>query len=323
MLSLPDFKERQLVVCYAREGQKVSFKNDNLLISDSEGKVLVQRSCHRLFALWIVGQTSLTSGILERSRKFGFPIMLFSYGHRLYGSFRNPTEGNVLLRKRQYAYEALDVAQKLISNKIENQNALLKSLRKKSDDQKQAIHALEEYKQGVWESKALHSILGYEGSASRMFFKRWFEGMDWLGRKPRTKVDPLNATLDIGYTYLFCMMEGILDSFGFDVYKGVYHQEFYQRKSLVCDLVEPFRSVIDRKLRKAWNLGQLKADHFRKDQGRYQLTWEQNKIYTKWLLEALLEEKERMFIYVQSYYRNFMREAEVGSYPNFAIIPEE
>ena len=101
MLSLPDFREKQLVICFATEGQKVSFNNDNLLISDLRGRTIHQSTCYKLFALWIIGSTTLTSGILERSKKFGFSVSMLSYGHRPYGVWNSPTEGNFLLRKIQ------------------------------------------------------------------------------------------------------------------------------------------------------------------------------------------------------------------------------
>ena len=41
---------------------------------DSEGKIKHQSTCYRLFLLFICGDACLTSGILERSRKFGFRL---------------------------------------------------------------------------------------------------------------------------------------------------------------------------------------------------------------------------------------------------------
>ncbi len=44
--------------------------------------------------------------------------------------------------------------------------------------------------------------------------------------------------------------------YGFDVFCGVLHRQFYMRKSLVCDVIEPFRPIIDLQIRKA-NDGEL------------------------------------------------------------------
>jgi CRISPR-associated protein Cas1 len=123
--------------------------------------------------------------------------------------------------------------------------------------------------------------------------------------------------MDIGYTYLFSLIEAMLNLYGFDLYKGVLHQCFYQRKSLVCDLVEPFRCIIDYQLRKADNLGQIKKEDFIEIKGQYKLSYEKSKIYTKWLLHALLKQKEAMFYYTQEYYRWFMKNKSLEEFPYF------
>ena len=87
-----------------------------------------------------------------------------------------------------------------------------------------------------------------------------FEGLNWKGRKPRIKFDYINSSLDIGYTVLFTFIEVIANSFGFDIYVGVLHKQFYMRKSLICDFVEPFRTIIDEQVKKSINLKQIKEE---------------------------------------------------------------
>ena len=55
----------------------------------------------------------------------------------------------------------------------------------------------------------------------------------------------------------FNCMDSLLRLYGFDTYKGFYHKLFFQRKSLACDVMEPFRCVIDKQILKAFNLGQI------------------------------------------------------------------
>lgn len=169
----------------------------------------------------------------------------------------------------------------------------------------------------------LNSLLGLEGSASRVYFGVWFLKNDWKGRKPRAKIDPTNVLMDIGYTLLFNFMEALLNLYGFDVYKGVYHQNFYQRKSLVCDLVEPFRVIVDKSIKNAMNLGQVKQDDFQVIKGKYVLNYQKAKPYTRWLLEGILDYKEQMFMYVQGYYRAFMRQKPIEEYPFFDLELKE
>lgn len=322
MLTAPDFKEKQLVLIFSEEGHGLSFQNDNLLVKDKGGQILLQLTCYRVFAVWLIGHTTITTGILDRSKKFGFSIVQFGYGFRPLGQWSAATEGNFLLRQKQYGYQSLDLAQLLVVNKIQNQLLALQSIRKKELIHQKAILFLEDQLETFpKENFTLKEILGKEGNASRIFFPAWYSDYPWTGRKPRAKTDPINVLLDIGYTQLFYFIEGLLGLYGFDLYKGVYHQNFYQRKSLVCDLIEPFRVVIDFHLRKAWNLRQIQEKDFTQSQGRWSLKYDKSKYYSSLLLKGILEHKESMFYYVQHYYRSFIREKEVSEFPIFTWSP--
>lgn len=319
MLSLPEFKEKTIVIVFTTEGQKFSFLNDNVVVKNIDDEMVLQTTCHRMLALWIVGNGTFTTGLLERSKKFGFPIAYLSQNLKLTGIWNAPTEGNFLLRKKQYQYEDLAIARHLVANKLRNQMATLKAIRQKSDECKAAIVLINGYLGQLPSTTDLTSLLGVEGVAAKVYFGMMFEKMDWKGRKPRVKHDALNVLLDMGYTYLFYFVENMLHLYGFDVYKGVYHTNFYKRKSLVCDLQEPFRCIIDQAIKNAHGLGQIHADDFELRKGQYTLKYAQNKHYTRILLQAILAHKEAIFVYCQQYYRSFMRQKPIDEYPVFDI----
>ena len=317
MLTAPDFKQKQIIFAMLSHGERLSFKNDNVIIKDAEGVIKHQSTCYRLFALLIVGHISITSGLLQRAEKFGFTIVLMTHSLRVYGLWSCGAEGNVLLRKKQYDYGDLSLAKQIVRNKIYNQLAGLKRVRNKTDELKQGISELENYlsKVEVGEDLCLQELLGIEGSAGRSYFKNMFCGYDWCGRRPRVKHDMTNCLMDIGYTLLFNIVEALLKVYGFDLYRGVYHQEFYQRKSLVCDLVEPFRPLVDWQIRKAYNLGQIKKADFTVSQKRYCLFGKSASAYIVNLLEPLIENKQSIFMYIQGYYRSFMKGREAIEFP--------
>lgn len=145
MLSYPDFKEKNIVVVFTSEGQRFSFQNDNLIVTDADAVVILQTTCYRMLALWIVGHCTITSGLLERSKKFAFPIYLLSVNFRCIGLWSAPTEGNFLLRNKQYNYDSLDIARHIVRNKIQNQVILLKSIRNKDDKLQQSIKLMQDY----------------------------------------------------------------------------------------------------------------------------------------------------------------------------------
>lgn len=319
MLTAPDFKEKQIVFAILSHGERLSFKNDNVIITGKDG-VKHQSSCYRLFSLIIVGHISITSGLLMRSKKFGFSIVLMSYGLVPYGMWMAGAEGNVMLRQKQYHYNKLEIAQYLVHAKINQQIQNLKLIRQKGEPLKDAISNLSEYQNKIFNSSIeLHDLLGIEGMASKVYFKNYFGDIGWSGRKPRVKHDTINVLLDIGYTQLFYLMEALLNLYGFDIYKGYYHQVFYQRKSLVCDMVEPFRPWVDRRIRKAYRLNQVHEDDFLIKNSQFRLFGNNAKPYLAFLLKNLLKQKNTMFYFVQSFYRSFMQEKEINEYPKINL----
>ena len=320
MLSLPDFREKQIVMALLSHGDKLNFKNDNVVITDEDKKIKHQSTCYRLFSLFIVGHYNITTGLLIRAKKFGFSIVLMNHSLKPYACLNSPAEGNVLLRKKQYSYNSLDIAIRLVNNKIRNQIQAIKKIRKKDLAIEESIHSLLECeKKLLSQNKSLKQILGLEDIASRVYFQALFKDCKWKARRPRAKFDITNCLLDIAYTLLFNFMDGLISLYGFDTYKGVYHQEFYQRKSLVCDLIEPFRPLMDYRLRKAYKLNQIKAEDFDISQRQYRVFGKKSLPYLKIFIEELMSNKENMFKYVQSYYRSFVKSAKIEKYPFFVI----
>ncbi len=319
MLTAPEFEQKQIVFALLSYGDKLSFKNDNIIIKDNTGKIKHQSTCYRLFALFVVGHISITSGLLQKAKKFGFTIILMTHNFRVYGVWSCPNEGNVILREKQYQYKSSELAKYIVENKINNQLQTLNSIRPKSDAIKDAIELIKKY-QSTLDSQPpdLQNLLGLEGIVSRVYFKALFNDCNWSARRPRVKHDITNCLLDIGYTFLFNIIEALLNIYGFDLYKGVYHRQFYQRKSLVCDLVEPFRPLIDMKIRKAWHLGQIHSDDFTVRQNQYFLFGKNAEPYIALLIEPILANKQRIFLYIQSYYRAFMKDKPISEYP----VPE-
>ena len=103
MMSWPDFSYKHIVVHQIRNrGEKIRFRADNIVIVDADEKVLLQHTCHRLFALFIIGEISMTSVLLRNSIKYGFPIILMNGSLKVVARFNCAAEGNTLLRRRQY-----------------------------------------------------------------------------------------------------------------------------------------------------------------------------------------------------------------------------
>lgn len=319
MLSSTDFSKKQFICAFLNQGDKLNFQNDNLIIKDKNKKIKYQVSCYRLFLVIIIGDTSITTGLIKRSKNFGFAIAFLTHSFRLYQIIGLKNEGNILLRLKQYQYQKWDIAKLLIKNKIYNQRSLLIKERNKSEKLKSVINEIDFFYAKIDSCKTLEEIMGNEGAVSKIYFKNYFNDINWILRQPRIKNDMTNSLLDIGYTLLFTFIETLLCIYGFDIYYGVMHRLFYMRKSLVCDLVEPFRFLIDEQIRKSINLKQFKEDDFIIDNHKYLLKWEKSPDYTYTLLKPILDNKELIFKYIQEYYRAFMSNKEINEYPWFEL----
>lgn len=319
MITAPDFSKKQIAFILFNEGEKLAFSNDNLVVRDSEGKIKFQCTCYRLFLVFVVGHTSISTPLIQKAQKFGFYIALMSPGFRLYSIIGAEKEGNTLLHKKQYAYEGLGIAKAITENKMANQIAELKRIRSKNEYVNDAIDAIGLYMTHIPETSSLNEIMAYEGLASKIYFKTHFTNVNWKGRQPRIKRDYVNSALDIGYTLLFTFIDALASCYGFDTYCGVMHTQFYMRKSLVCDLVEPFRPLIDHEIKKAINLKQIKEEDFQLNNKQYKLKWSESARYVKILMSPLIENKEGIFTYIQSYYRAFMKELPAEKFPIFEL----
>lgn len=319
MLSISDFQKKQIIFLITSQGDKLSFSNDNVVVKDKNGTIKHQSTCYRLFMICVIGNISITSGLIQRSKKFGFSICLMSTTFKVYEVLGARMDGNTLLRQHQYAYVGTSIGRKIEQNKIANQSATLKQIRNKSEYLKDGIEMLDKLMEALKTETDYLTIMGIEGNAAKIYFPRMYENVKWTGRKPRIKNDYINVTLDIGYTMLFNIVDAILQVYGFDTYYGVFHRCFYMRKSLVCDIMEPMRPIVDYAIRRAINLGQCKNDDFEEYNNQWHLKYTRSSTYVQFLMSAILEYKDDIFIYIQKYYRYFMKMKSIEDVPVFSI----
>jgi len=297
-------------------------QSGELLLEDlQEKRVLTKLPFQKILALFVIGHIRVTTPLIEKCKQNNVALVVVKPTLRPVFYWSSAAEGNFLVRKRQYEQdkEDISIARVLVANKILNQIALLQNTRKKDDATTSAIELSERYLEATWLVSRYEELMGIEGVVSKHFFAAYFQEFNWKGRFPRVKTDSMNATLDIGYTFLFNFIECFVRMFGFDIYMGVYHRLWFKRKSLICDLMEPFRCIIDKTIRTALNRKQFKSSDFEVHKGEYRLKRELNTNYTKVFFEALIPYKQEVFRYVQAYYRCFMGKKSVQQYPKFEI----
>lgn len=317
MLTLPDFKEKKIIFLLSWEDNisNLNLSNSNLRLK-KDGKFVDQISCHLISVVFIVGHCTITSKLIAKLKDYGISVFFLNESLRCYASIMSEAEGNYKLRMKQYELSQdcmVELSKNLIKNKIKNQYKISKSVnnpvRKK---------VLTQSLDKLYHAKSLDSILGIEGSFARAYFSAVFESIGWYRRAPQTKEDILNLLLDIGYTFLFNYVESLLRLFGFDTYKGYFHQLFFERKSLACDLMEPMRPLIDKQLIKSFNLNQIDEDDFKFENGAFRLkSYKLSKKYTKIWFEIIMKNRVEIYKYVLSHYR-FMMDSDKYELPYFS-----
>lgn len=83
--------------------------------------------------------------------------------------------------------------------------------------------------------------------------------------------------------------------------------------------MEPFRPIIDKTVRTAWNRKQFSEKDYQVQKGEYRLKFEKNSDYSRVFFDALIPYKTEVFKYVQNYYRCFMGRKSVSQYPVFIM----
>ncbi len=119
---------------------------------------------------------------------------------------------------------------KIVSNKILNQARILKNF------------GIERHKMllGYLSEVELNDETNREGHSAKVYFNSLF-GMDFS----RDKVCDINMALDYGYTIILSAFNRTISSLGYANQLGIKHKNEYNFFNLGCDLMEPFRVVID------------------------------------------------------------------------------
>jgi CRISPR-associated protein Cas1 len=303
MLTRPEISSKQLLTIAVSPGKHshLRLKNKNI-VYEKDGEIVNQCSLSRILHLVVIGDVSLTTNLIREINDNGISVCLLKHNLAPFAYFGFQTDANFVLRARQYQMtdeENLQIARSIIAGKMHNQKILLSRLNMEDDE-------IAPYIKKSASAPDRNTLLGLEGSASKAFFGQYYEEFGWIRRAPRTKEDEVNFMLDIGYTVLFNFIDAVCRHFGLDTYKGVYHQQFFARRSLVCDLMEPFRCLIDNRTRTALTLKIVTPDIFRRGKYGVYTEWRDSSKITTMYAEEIMKHRVHIFTYVQDFYKHIM-----------------
>ena len=103
--------------------------------------------------------------------------------------------------------------------------------------------------------------------------------------------DVINALLNYGYSILACEILKFIHGIGLDPYFGFYHRNHTSFQSLVYDMMEPFRWLVECAV---WIISEAKSNH-RISKKQYSHTRQGTIVLEYDLIKSFLELLERVF----------------------------
>ena len=123
----------------------------------------------------------------------------------------------------------------IVAEKIRKQADFLQELSKADE-----AALLRSYLAGIMP----HDTTNREGHAAKVYFNALF-GMDFT----RSEENLTNAALNYGYSIILSAFNREVTAHGYLTQLGVFHNNMFNHFNFSCDLMEPFRILIDRRVK--------------------------------------------------------------------------
>jgi CRISP-associated protein Cas1 len=258
----------------------VSLDGENVVIKKEEN-VAMRLPLHNLENIVCFDYPGVSPALMGACAEHNIGLCFLTPHGRFLARVTGKVKGNVLLRKTQYLIsenddKSVEIASSFLLGKISNcrkvierairDHALLVNVSTLTD----ASAALKESLRAIKECRTINDLMGYEGSAAKIYFGvfdqlilQQREAFYFKERSRRPPLDNLNALLSFLYTLLTNEVASALETVGLDPYVGFLHQDRPGRPSLALDLMEELRPVFaDRLALSLVNRKQVTGDGF-------------------------------------------------------------
>lgn len=166
----------------------------------------------------------------------------------------------------------VEVATRIVELKIKRQHTVLQNALQKRPELRRALtQALKHLDNSLTQLtnpdiNDLAVLNGIEGAAARAYFQAYTQlfcaRLNFTARNRRPPQDPVNVILSLSYTLLHHEAVNALKMYGLDPSLGFYHQIYYGRDSLACDVIEPLRPYVDKWIWRLFSEQTLTDGHF-------------------------------------------------------------
>lgn len=214
---------------------KLDFKLNFLVVRNEDGE-------KRIFlgdiSVLVIESTavSLTSYLITELITRGIKLIFCDHKHNPYGEVISNygsyiSSGRIRSQIKWEENVKYHIWQVIIQQKIQNQSIILRRV-----GRPEKAAQLDELSAGV----LLGDITNREGHAAKVYFNALF-GKDFY----RDADDIRNKILDYGYTILLSCFNREISTNGYLTQIGIWHNNAENPFNLGCDLMEPYRPLID------------------------------------------------------------------------------
>jgi CRISPR-associated protein Cas1 len=226
------------------------------------------------------GFKPLTPALMACCAENNVGVSFLSENGRFLARVIGPQQGNVLLRRAQYAIadnemKSLAIARPIVAAKVGNyRNILLRHQRNHPDscpdEVELAAAAMGGRLRDIGHCETLEGLRGFEGECASVYFgvlscliTAQRDDFLFASRSRRPPLDPANALLSFLYAILANDIRSALETVGLDPQVGFLHQMRPGRPSLALDIMEEFRAFLgDRIMLNLINLRQVTKGDF-------------------------------------------------------------
>ncbi len=283
---------------------QVKYKNDMVKSIPAETLEVIE----------VFGKIQLSTQCMTECLKRGITVLFYSTNGSYYGRLISTSHVNVERQRRQAAFGEndefkLEFSKKIIEAKIKNQIVILRRYaRTKKENIERAIVEMRNMHQKISSAKTSEQIMGYEGTAAKIYFKMLGTLVDsefsFSGRSKRPPADPFNSMISLGYSIIMNEIYGKIEGKGLNPYFGILHKDREKHPTLASDLMEEWRAVlVDSTVLSMLNGHELTADDF----------------YTGTEQPGVFLEKEGFKKYVQKLEEKFRTQNQYLSYVDYSV----
>lgn len=258
------------------QGSYLALQNETIAVMVG-GQEKVRIPAQTLEAIYCFANFNVSTPLIAFCGQHGIALAFFSEYGKFYGRIYGPTQGNILLRQRQYAamgdpVQRTRLAKNILLGKLTaSKGVLMRMSREHKESRQQIAHAAETIAAialQLQESQSVDSMRGLEGAAAAAYFSVFplaiqNEAIQFSGRNRRPPEDPVNALLSFLYTLLKNDVQSALEGVGLDPAAGFLHSLRPGRPALALDLMEELRAPLcDRLAIALINRGQITEKGF-------------------------------------------------------------